>query len=279
MIRMIATDMDGTLLTDKKEMHPDTFRLVKKMKKEGMLFAAASGRQCSSLLYMFDAVKEDVYFISDNGAYVYYQGEIVSSSAMDREVVQGLLDAAEEMENTEVIVCGMKHAYITDHRRLAVMRKKFHYDIEYIENLKHVQEDIIKVSFLDKQNVFQNSLKMLLPHFKDKAELTVSGFDCLDIVAKGVSKGNAILEIQKKCGISAEETAVFGDNENDISMFPTAYYSYAMENASEKVRKKARFLTGKNNDHAVILEMKRLLAGQLPEEEGSYEGSQPCPGM
>ena len=75
---------------------------------------------------------------------------------------------------------------------------------------------------------------------------------------KGVTKGSALAALQEMWGISPEETLVFGDQFNDVEMFDQAYYSYAMENATDGVKERARFVAGNNNNGAVVDTICRL---------------------
>ena len=75
MIKLIASDIDGTLLiegTDK--INPEIFEVIKKLKEKGIIFAAASGRQYGSIRKLFAPVKDDIIFITDNGSSVFCRG-------------------------------------------------------------------------------------------------------------------------------------------------------------------------------------------------------------
>ncbi len=90
-------------------------------------------------------------------------------------------------------------------------------------------------------------------------EIAVSGFDCIDIVNKGVSKGNAIEILQKKWNITPEETMTFGDNYNDIEMLQQAKYSFAMAHSEQGVKKCANYIAGDNNEGAVVAQIKKFV--------------------
>ena len=76
MIKLIASDIDGTLLEEGTDgINPEIFTVIRELKKKGIVFAAASGREYASLRRLFQPVKDDIYFIADNGASVMYGGE------------------------------------------------------------------------------------------------------------------------------------------------------------------------------------------------------------
>lgn len=259
MIKLVASDMDGSLLDDKKRMSPETIDIIKTLIKSGIVFAAASGRQHTSLIRMFNSVIDDIYVIAENGAIMTYRGDVIFSSVMEKELVKICLNEIYKVNGVEPLLCGKFCSYTTNPHTAKVMRSPlFQYNINVVDDLYNVDDEIIKVSLLDNIDIANNSMPILTPILQDKTEVTVSGFNCLDIVKKGVSKGTAIEFIQKSLSIDYSETLVFGDNYNDIDMFKQAYYSYAMENADEGVKKQARFIAGLNNDYAVVEQIKRL---------------------
>ena len=87
----------------------------------------------------------------------------------------------------------------------------------------------------------------------------VSGKLWVDINNKGVNKGYALEKIQKDENISFEETMVFGDYLNDLEMMGKAYYSYAMENAHDDLKKVSRFIAKSNNNNGVVEAIKEVV--------------------
>ena len=79
MIKLIATDLDGTLLNREKKLPDDIFDVIDALDKKGILFAAASGRQMASLERLFAPVREKMIFIAENGAYVKYKDEEIAA--------------------------------------------------------------------------------------------------------------------------------------------------------------------------------------------------------
>ena len=113
-IRLVAADMDGTLLNAQHELSAEFFPVFDKMKENGVLFAVASGRQYYNLLKRFDTTREDTFFIAENGSYVVYRGKEILVQAMAREVAMEQLREAGRIPDTYPILCGKKTAYIQD---------------------------------------------------------------------------------------------------------------------------------------------------------------------
>lgn len=259
MIRLIASDMDGTLLSDDKKLDPEIFPLIRELTARGVVFAPASGRQVCSLKRFFAPVLNDIYIIGENGAIITYGKKEIFASVMDKAVVRALTEAILSMGKHTALLCGKRQSYTDDPATVRLLgNDRFRYNVEYREDLLSVTEDIIKVSVVDGGSVLENSFPILYPKFKDELCVTVSGFNCMDFMNPGVSKGAALGKIKEYLRIGYEETLVFGDNFNDIEMFGEGYFSYAMENSAEEVRAKARYTAGSNNTNWIIEEIKRL---------------------
>lgn len=255
MIKLIVSDMDGTLLNDKKQVDARIYELLPKLKEKGIRFVVASGRQYPSLRHDFAEHIHEMTIIAENGAFVvqndteelYYKG-------MTHEQIVHCLDAVKQVGGADALVCA-KYCGNTESKTMYeyLRSPKFHYEMEYVPSLYDVTKDVTKVSLVIKNGMptkeYYNRLKPLLT---EEMTLVISGENCLDTGLQGVNKGSAVKALQKMWGILPEETLVFGDQWNDVEMFACATYSYAMENASDAVKEKANFVAGNNNDGAVV---------------------------
>ena len=98
-----------------------------------------------------------------------------------------------------------------------------------------------------------------LEEFKDILQISCAGDVWLDCMAKNVNKGHAVKVIQDSLGIKPEETMAFGDQLNDIEMLQQAYYSFAVANARDEVKKAARFQADSNVNQGVLKILQNLL--------------------
>lgn len=260
MIKLIATDMDGTLLKDNKEIDDEIYELLPKIKQKGIHFVAASGRQRPSLEKIFQDDLKDITILAENGAYVVHNGEEIYASVMSQELIDFVVSEIKKLDNVAILYCGKNCCYTTE---LAVYENlnspRFHYQIKLVKDFCEVKEDIIKISLVDPKGASEYSFPILEKILKGKVEIAVSGFDCIDIVNKGVSKGKAIEILQQKWSITPEETMTFGDNYNDIEMLQQAKYSFAMQHSEEGVKRYANYVAGDNNQGAVVAEIKKFV--------------------
>lgn len=259
MIKLIATDMDGTLLKSNNEIQDGFYDVFHKLKEKDIIFAAASGRQYYNLLERFKGLDNNMMFIAENGTFVVYRGEELIVNSLDKEIALELIKVGRTIENSYIILCGKNSAYIESRdKRLIKQTEKYYARYEVVEDLTKVEDDILKVTICDFSGSEGNSNKYF-DDYRDKAQICVSGEIWLDMMAKGVNKGLAIKKIQEKLGIKHEETMVFGDYLNDLEMMGSAYHSYAMDNAHDDLKKVARFIAKSNDECGVVQAIKESL--------------------
>ncbi len=112
MLKLIASDLDGTLLQGTREISREAVAMIKKLSEMGILFAAASGRQYPNLRRLFEPVKDDIAYICENGALVVYQGRVLHKDVFDRTLGDEILESILEKESAEALVSGESTCYI-----------------------------------------------------------------------------------------------------------------------------------------------------------------------
>jgi Cof subfamily protein (haloacid dehalogenase superfamily) len=252
-IRLVATDMDGTLLNSKHEIHESFFPVFRKLKNHGIIFVAASGRQYFNLAKTLDAVKDEVIFAAENGSYVVFKGEEIHIQAIDQEITHELILISRNIKNTYPIICGKKKAYVENDDEEFINHLKLYFErYEVVNDLLEITDDqFLKFTLCDLAGSEGNSY----PHYKnyeDDLQVKISGPIWLDISHKKANKGRAMEVLQEKFKITAEQTMVFGDYLNDLEMLEKAHYSYAMANAHPDIKKIARFIAKSNDENGVV---------------------------
>jgi len=262
-IRLIACDMDGTLLDDEDAIHDDFWPLIDALHERGVVFCPASGRQYYNLLERFEPIADEVVFIAENGTYVVREGRELSSDCLDRQVARDLIDVARDLNargaDVGAVLCGKASAYIerTDASFLAEVDKYYH-RLQAVADLNTVDDDILKVAIYD----FVSSEEVSAPayaHFLDTHQVVVSGQHWLDVMDLHASKGSGIRHIQQALGITRDQTMVFGDFLNDLEMMDEATYSFAMANAHPELAARARFRAPENTANGVVRTIKSVL--------------------
>ncbi len=269
-IKLIATDMDGTLLNSKGQMPLEFGDVFERLKEKGVIFAVASGRQYATLATNFKQFHDDMLFIAENGTYVVYKGEELAFHPLDKAVARQLITKAHSIQDTYIVVSTKNGAYIENNDpRFLKEVAKYYVKCQYVEDLLEIEEDILKIAICDFQGVEKNSYEAFKP-FQTKALICVAGDIWLDMMAIGVNKGEAIRTIQDKLGFTYEQTMVFGDYLNDYEMLQSAYHSYAMQNAHPRLKEVARFIAKSNDDNGVMEKIKEIVVGKEDEKQENY---------
>jgi hypothetical protein len=261
-IRLIACDMDGTLLDDAHAIHNDFWPLIEQLHARGVIFCPASGRQYYSLLEHFTPISDELIFIAENGTYVMRQGVELSSECLTRAAVCELIRIYRQLKHREadagVVLCGKRSAYIeTGEPEFLAEVVKYYQRLEVVDDLLAIADDFLKVALF----TFRSSERVIYPafaHFSHSHQVVVSGAHWMDIMSPKANKGAGLRHIQEKLEITRDQTMVFGDFLNDLEMMDEATYSFAMANAHPLLKARATYLSPGNADNGVVRTIKSV---------------------
>ncbi|AIS01637.1 Cof-type HAD-IIB family hydrolase [Streptomyces glaucescens] len=262
-IRLVVTDMDGTLLDDDKRPPAGLWDVLERLRERGVLFTPASGRQYATLAREFARAAQGMVFIAENGTYVVRDGVEISSDPLDRAVVAEVVAAVRRLSaaGTDVgaVVCGKKSAYVerTDAAFLAEVRR-YYVENRIVGDVTAVDDDVLKVALYDFGSA-ERTTAPALAEFAGTHQVVVSGEHWVDVMNRTADKGAAVRRLQRELGITPAQTMVFGDYLNDLQMMDTAEWSFAMANAHPEVVRRARHLAPSNNDDGVLRTIRRVL--------------------
>ena len=262
MIRLIVTDMDGTLLHDHAtSVNPQYFEAIREMKKRNILFCAASGRQYESLRTLFAPVKDDILYITENGTEIMYQNKCIFSMPMTMEVSRQLVKDTRSIAKAESMYCVGDRAYFEkgDWNVYHLMKDEYHFKCEMVEDLLELKVPCLKFSLYLPEHVNEITAEWFIPKWKKTHEVACGGQYFMDVMERNANKGTALKRMQSILGIRKEETAVFGDNHNDLEMLAEAGESYAGANAREEVQAAAMEVIPSNNEDGVLNQIKKIL--------------------
>lgn len=253
MIKLISADLDGTLLDSQKQLSPELFPLIEKLSDQGVLFAAASGRQYYNLEHLFEPVKDKMVFIAENGSMVFEKGINHSASVIRSEYVSAIVEAVRQIPGTQPILCGLKGAYAeNDEPQLIENIQMYYKRYNILDNILDTDDDICKIAIYDYVSAETNCYPSLKEQFNTTMEIAVSGEHWIDFSNPGTHKGSAVRTIQEKHGIAFDETMLFGDYLNDYEMMKTGKYSYAMDNAHPTLKSISNYTAKSNDENGVV---------------------------
>lgn len=261
-VKMIVTDMDGTLLNPDHEVSDLFFEQFEVLKANNIRFVAASGRQYHSILDKLKSIKEHITIVAENGAYVVENETELYVNAMSNDEVLKLINISQQIPDTHIILCGKKKAYfLKDSGEFKDIVIEYYSEYELLDNFDELPDDaFFKIALCN----YESSEKNIYPHLKDLEggwQVKVSAKQWVDIALPTNHKGNAITRIQEKYGISDTETMAFGDYLNDVEMLKKATFSFAMENAHSEVKQIANYTTLSNSNLGVETVIGKLIAG------------------
>ncbi len=241
MIRLIASDIDGTLLQNgATEIPREIFSHILRLERQGILFCPASGRQYASLRQLFAPVADKVPFLCENGAVVFGPGNpgpILSKTSMDRPQAEALCRDILALPGVEVLISGANTSYLCPKTPglEEKIRRSLGNQTLAVPTPADVPEDIIKVSAFC-PGTLEPAKTALFPRWETTFRAAVAGAEWLDFTL--ADKGSGLADLCRVLGIAMEDVMAFGDNYNDLPMLEQVGQPYLMENAAPALRAK-----------------------------------------
>lgn len=246
MIKLVASDIDGTLLPiGHTHISQSFFDVIDELDRMGIIFVAASGRQIPSLHMLFEKVRDKIVFIAENGAYVEYRGETLHEQGMSHSLVKEIVADIKKTPGCEPIVSTKKTVYITEYADTFFRNreKEILYSTTVTDDFFNISDKVFKVTACNYDGIQPNA-RDFARSWEKFASVTVSGEMYFDFMDLSVSKGNALEIVMRHFDITSDNCMVFGDNYNDISMLKKTEHAFAMEHSDDTVKSHARYLTG-----------------------------------
>lgn len=242
MIKLIATDLDGTLATHEGKIPEEAFQVIRELKNQGIVFVVATGRQAASVENDFREVLDAIYVVAENGGIVKKSGEDKHITTLDKDKVVEIVTVLEKIPDIYFLVCCKDRAY--QNTQEPVFDKeldKYYHSRRYKEDLKTIDEPIVKIAIYHPIDIRQEMEGLCKERWGKDFKITVSGVNWVDIGSLAINKGKAIQMIQEDLGIAPSESMAFGDYFNDVEMFGQVEYSYAMAHAIPEVKAYAKY--------------------------------------
>lgn len=263
-IRLIACDMDCTLLADDKTQPENMPELIERLHRAGVLFCPASGRPGPTLQLMFPEHRHEMAFCADNGAHIIYQDEPLYKELLDPAVYREIAAATEAEGTGTAVLCAFDKAYVPEsgrvhHEAIGVYYKS----IEYVDSIEDLDVEANKFTiYFPERNSRSRYEETFGPAFGERLDVACAGEEWLDFMNKGVNKGAGLRHLCDRLGIDIADAAAVGDTYNDIEMLEAAGHSFVVANAAEHMHDHARYLIPSNNDRGVAALIEAILAAK-----------------
>ena len=264
-VRLVASDMDFTLLADDKSMPEGMPGRIRALEEAGVVFSAASGRPLYTLQDMFPESRDRMAFITDNGAGVVCRGEVVFKDLLDEATLAELVAFTLERAPEAVpVVCGLERAVVPAWGRAYddALRVYYH-EILYVDDIGSAREEANKFTvYFPENNSADVYEERFAPAFGGRLSVTCAGVDWLDVMNRGVDKGTGIARLCEHLGIAPADVIALGDTDNDAEMLSYVGHSYLMANAEERMERFADFRAPSNNERGVAQVIDAVLAAR-----------------
>ena len=261
-IKLIATDMDGTILDAQGLLDlPRLEKILDRLEEKGIRFVIATGNEIHRVRQLLGHLADRVVLIVANGAKIFENNQLIQVETWDDELVEKALTffKGQECQN-QFVITSMNGGFVKegtiftqlDKFMTPEMIEVFYQRMNFVEELHpELFGGVLKMSLVvgeDRTDQVQEDFNQV---FNGYVQAVSSGYGCLDIIQDGIHKAWALQELLKRWNIKSEEIMAFGDSENDVEMLELAGISYAMENADEKAKAVATDIAPANSQGGV----------------------------
>jgi len=255
-IKLIVSDIDGTLVDENNELSELTVDLVKKLKEKEILFSLASQRVHSSIIPLAEKLDINIPFISLNGSLIQTaDGELnLNRSVIDKKYVDRAIELANKYYIKIVLCYNDRIVYTEDNSVLRDFMSRLGTTYEQVDSYDNYTDNVLEIimSGNDKNIVKKIQSKMTPPFgliLKSKyyRSQTYQGVYNLEIVKSGVSKKTGLKILSKHLNLTKKQVMVFGDWYNDRDLFQFGGLNIALDNAVDELKEMADYVSDKSN--------------------------------
>ena len=268
MIKLIAIDMDGTLLNSKKELLEETKQYFKNFhnKNTETLLVLCTGRPETGIRpYLKDLgyLEENHYIISQNGASIYESqtGKRVMDAFVDSTAIQKWIELGKK-HGISVMGAGVDYYYSFDEDPTEWMEfdvKLVSGKLKRIPTKESLNIDFYKILLMGDEEQLNEFETFIPQEWRDEFYVVRSQKYLVEVLTKGVNKAFGLEKLAQKLNIEPSEIAAIGDAANDIEMLEYAGLAIAMGNGSEEVKAIADIVTDTNENNGVIKAIDKLI--------------------
>jgi hypothetical protein len=267
-MKTFVFDLDGTLLNSNSEISKKNIEAMKMIIQSKNQLILASGRMLVSMKKIIDKyipfIKGISPIISYNGAYIIDEKDkLIYESIIDKKIAVDLINHLRNIKSHRQIY--VKDVLISEEENDFIEFYSKHANVDYkiVKDLNDFimqkDNDPLKILCIDDELKIREIENEIQNKFSNKLNIVLSFKNFLDIMSKEASKGNAIKKISKIYNINFEQLYVFGDSNNDISMFEITNNSFTLNNANKNVKSAAKHILPSNDEDGVYYAVKKIL--------------------
>lgn len=266
-IRLIVSDIDGTLVSGQNVLSELTIQQVKELHRKNVMFSMASQRVHSSIVPLAKELGVKIPFISLNGAMIQdaYGQNLLNKSVIDKKYVERALRLSEESYVKIALCYNDQIVYTEDNSVIKDFMSRLGTTYTLVDSYENYVGNVLEIIMLgnDKKAIKHIQSRMTPPfglylkvkYFRSQAFQNVFN---LEIVRKNVNKKTGLKMLAKHLNVKKDEVLVFGDWYNDRDLFQFGGTNIALENAVDELKDMADYVTEKSNDEDGVAHFLKL---------------------
>lgn len=269
-IKMIATDMDGTLLDPRGELDlPRLTAVLDQLEERDIKFVIATGNEIQRMRLLLGDLTERMTLIVANGARIFEKNEMLLGTFWQPDLIADTLAYFQGQERkVHLVVTSTKGGFVQDGTAFPMIGKimteemavHFYKRMNFVPNLQdHPFEEVLKMSVMVDEAQAEEITRQINTAFAGRLSAVTSGYGAIDIIQEGLHKAWGLRQLMDRWQIKSKEIMAFGDSENDLEMLELADFSYAMENGDEKIKRIASRLAPANSEAGVLQVIEQYL--------------------
>jgi cof-like hydrolase len=269
-IKMIATDMDGTLLDPRGELDlPRLTAVLDQLEERDIKFVIATGNEIQRMRLLLGDLTERMTLIVANGARIFEKNEMLLGTFWQPDLIADTLAYFQGQEReVHLVVTSTKGGFVQDGTDFPMISKimteemagHFYKRMNFVPNLQnHPFEEVLKMSVMVDEAQAAEITRQINTAFAGRLSAVTSGYGAIDIIQEGLHKAWGLRQLMDRWQIKSKEIMAFGDSENDLEMLELADFSYAMENGDEKIKRIASRLAPANAESGVLQVIEQYL--------------------
>ena len=267
-IKLIALDMDGTLLDNKKKISAGNAAAVRAAQKAGIIVTFATGRMFRAAQHYANDLQLDIPLVVYNGARIQesVSEKVLGDWPLNRDTAKGVIN-----------YCHQQGIYVQTYIHDTLWTYKDCPEVRVYSSLEGVPYEVKGDAMLNLPDAPHKLLVVSSKFYEVKTEieklfpgkvvLTSSAENFIEVMEPGITKWRAIEKLGKKLGISQPEIMCVGDSDNDVNMLENAGVGVAMGNAADEVKNKVKVITGDNEHDGVAMIINQVITQQVEVPE------------
>lgn len=273
MYKLIAIDLDGTLLNSAKEISERNKKAIAQATAKGVKVVICSGRVYAAARLFAKQVDSKDPVIACNGAIITenINGKVIYSDCLHNDACMKIIDILHKHKlyfhayaGDTMITEKLNYTSLKYFEKNKTLPPEYRVDIEVTNDIaakiKSIPEQVLKFVAVDDNRELLNIARKEIEQIPG-IDVTSSNYNNFEVLNKGVNKGVALKKVSEYLNISPSEMIAIGDNENDISMFKLAGLSVAMENGEDFAKEAAQFVTASNDHDGVAQAIEKFILG------------------